>query len=490
MFDIRRDKDLNSRSYIKNSTVSSVRWNTTRKLSISDCKIGNLLLGFGGGKKETITIEGIKNKSKIKNFNLETNDGGRLNIKNIRLHKRLGTDFWARDRAVTRKEVIFRNCDLSLVQTKFPPTKDKIRIFNLPDPGYIEEFNLSKHIKGIKMPFNYIIEDCKVSGIKIEFWGTKAVIEDSFVMFHCQGGDVQTVVRDCTVLNHFNYGSENISFENVVFRDSMKYLTCQAPGMKVGGVTMDEGGDFNDTFKNCHANLSYIVVAMKKGYLSGGIKFNEITMNNVHWEKGQITRKFPIRIIDKKGNPYSGKKIVINNKKVKTDKNGEVVIEFNFNKDNYNKSREVIIKTQEGKKMIKNVDFITDTPIILYLELDYPLNDQQSLFKPTNDYKEEIKGVDVKGKTIYYFDGGKEDSYFRNIVESDFKNIKGFNYQRLDNYNQYKKEADIIILSSRIPYNKVPQEVREKIGEKKYHSLFETYTLIEVENTHIFIVSY
>lgn len=355
--------DSNLTSKIKNSTVSMVRWNTHRKLIIDDyCKLGSLIMSFGGGKKETLIVKGIKSKKVIKNFNIETNDGGKLEINNVKLYKRFSPDFWVRDKGITRKKVIFKDCDMALIQTKFPPTDKTIKIFNLPSPGYIKKFDLSQHVKDIELPYNYIIQNCNIGGIKPELWGTDVHIEDSYLMFHCQGGNVNAVVKNSIILNHFNYGSKEIIFDNVKFIDSIKFLTCQAPRLEVGGEIMDEGGTFNHTFKSCEADLHFLVVAAKKGRISGDINFKEIAMNDVHWEVGEITREFPVKILNEDGRPYSNKVININDKKLRTDKNGEVNVEFTFSEDNYNKTRDLVVETNRGNKSL-DINFIMDTPI-------------------------------------------------------------------------------------------------------------------------------
>lgn len=120
---------------------------------------------------------------------------------------------------------------------------------------------------------------------------------------------------------------------------------------------------------------------------------------------------------------------------------------------------------------------------------EYEYIDLRNMKTIDTNYKTEIRGVKLENKIIYYFDSGKDDDKFRNTLQSDIKETDhGFIYHYLENYEQYKKEADILILSSNIPYFKLPFEIQEKIIQENYSNLSQTYTKIDAENVEILII--
>lgn len=104
-------------------------------------------------------------------------------------------------------------------------------------------------------------------------------------------------------------------------------------------------------------------------------------------------------------------------------------------------------------------------------------------------YQTKIQGVELEDKVIYYFDAGKNDGNFREILQNNIKKTNhGFIYNYLKNYKQYKNEADILILSSNIPYHNFPDEIKDKMSKEKYYNLTAEFNLIKVQNADVFIV--
>jgi len=119
----------------------------------------------------------------------------------------------------------------------------------------------------------------------------------------------------------------------------------------------------------------------------------------------------------------------------------------------------------------------------------YEYIDLRNMNLINSDYKDKIAGINLKNKVIYYFDAGKGDAKFRNTLQTNIKETDhGFIYHYLENYKQYKNEADILILSSNIPYLKLPYEIQEKITKNNYSNLSQTYTKIDLDNIDILII--
>lgn len=102
-------------------------------------------------------------------------------------------------------------------------------------------------------------------------------------MFHPHGRGSKANIINSEIINYFNYGSDDIYFENTYFKGSIKFLWEDE---NIGPGTI--GGTSNTIFENCTANLRYINIAMNQANISGTIEFKEVSLNDIKWEKGTI----------------------------------------------------------------------------------------------------------------------------------------------------------------------------------------------------------
>lgn len=102
--------------------------------------------------------------------------------------------------------------------------------------------------------------------------------------------------------------------------------------------------------------------------------------------------------------------------------------------------------------------------------------------------KKVIHGIDLTGKKIFWYDAGNPK--FINLMDSEIKASRGFIYHYLkDEYNNHKQQADIMFLSSKIPYLKLPLEVRNELNQQEYKNLPNIYNVLQFDNIDIFLVN-
>jgi len=120
---------------------------------------------------------------------------------------------------------------------------------------------------------------------------------------------------------------------------------------------------------------------------------------------------------------------------------------------------------------------------------NYEYLDLRTMTSFDSNFREEIAGVKLAGKIIYYFDAGQKDNKFREILQDNVKRTDhGFIYNYLRNYAQYKEEADILILSGSINYFSLPDEIRARLSKEEYENLPKTFNLFKVDKADIIII--
>lgn len=354
--------DITPKTKIINSTVSFLTWGTSAEIDIENSDIGRMILTpKGGGEKEELIVEGIRTNRIIDDFSLESKDGGFLDIKKSILHGGLNADFHVSYQgAEVNKRFRFIDCDLDMIQTNIPPTEERIKISDLPEAGHVDKFDISDHIEGLELSYNYTVEESYFSGVKLELWETNALIEDSLAMLHPHTEGVRAIVRNSKLVHHFNYNSKKMQFEDVLFVGNLKFLTPEHT---------HEDGSFDHSFINSEANLENIVVATTGGNLSGEIEFNNITIQDVSWEKGEITREYPVVVKDSEENPISDVELELydsNNNKFWsgiTNSEGKAYPEIDFDKMNYKNFWS--LKSVKNDEKVKDISFLTNTPILI-----------------------------------------------------------------------------------------------------------------------------
>ena len=78
-----------------------------------------------------------------------------------------------------------------------------------------------------------------------------------------------------------------------------------------------------------------------------------------------MDREYGVLVRGKDGGPISGAIIKINGREYTTDENGEAMFTLVLDEDNYNQAQE--LQAYHSGRLIaeENIDFFTDTPIII-----------------------------------------------------------------------------------------------------------------------------
>lgn len=354
-------------SSISSSKLGYLYWHTGSKTTVESTEIGGLNLDFGKGKSEKLVVKGLRTGKPISDFSLETVDGGKLRLRDTLLHKPPFANFRIGDYLVTKKNVIFKDCDLGYIMTKIPPTSNRLKISSLPSGGHWESFNLANEIEGGELPFDYTIIDSNCSGIKIELMRAKISIENSHVMLHTHGFENNALVRNCDLPGHSNHGCSRILFKNTRINRSIKFLEKVHGGQSImiNGEPLGRGGIFEIEFENSVAILEQIVMAARWGAIRGSVNFSNIRLLDIYWEKGVIERYYPLEL-QRGSNPLSNQAVELIDSsgnrawRGKTDEKGLATFKIRFDKDNYDGRWELFIP-EFG--VSRRVDFLTDTPI-------------------------------------------------------------------------------------------------------------------------------
>ena len=98
--------------------------------------------------------------------------------------------------------------------------------------------------------------------------------------------------------------------------------------------------------------------------IKGSLKIEGV-IENLQWKDAQVTREYDVIVKEKNGNPIKGALIKIDGKTFVSDNAGKAKISLIFNESNYIEPKKM--EVLEGENLItqKEIDFFTETPIII-----------------------------------------------------------------------------------------------------------------------------
>jgi len=99
--------------------------------------------------------------------------------------------------------------------------------------------------------------------------------------------------------------------------------------------------------------------------IKGSLKIDWEVRENLQWKDAQVTREYDIIIKDKNDNMIEGALVKINGKTFVSDNAGKVQFSLILNEFNYNKAKK--LEVFEGNNLVaqKEIDFFTETPIMI-----------------------------------------------------------------------------------------------------------------------------
>ena len=99
--------------------------------------------------------------------------------------------------------------------------------------------------------------------------------------------------------------------------------------------------------------------------IKGSLKMAPKLRQHLQWRNAKVIREYEVLISDEKGSPIEGVLVKIEGKEFVSDNTGKVKFSLNLNELNYNESKKLEI-VEEGKTIAeREVDFFTETPIVI-----------------------------------------------------------------------------------------------------------------------------
>jgi len=110
--------------------------------------------------------------------------------------------------------------------------------------------------------------------------------------------------------------------------------------------------------------------------IKGSLKIGEDVRENLQWKDAQVTREYDVIVSDENGNPIQGVLFKIDDKTFVSDNAGKAKFNLIFNELNYIEPKN--LEVFEGENLItqKEIDFFTETPIVIELEKQTYLEQQ------------------------------------------------------------------------------------------------------------------
>jgi len=99
--------------------------------------------------------------------------------------------------------------------------------------------------------------------------------------------------------------------------------------------------------------------------IKGSVKIHPELRENLQWRDAQVTREYEVIIDDNNGNPLQGALVKIEGQELVSDEEGKAKFILTLNEFNYNKPHMIEITKNDKKLAEKEVDFFTDTPIVI-----------------------------------------------------------------------------------------------------------------------------
>jgi len=99
--------------------------------------------------------------------------------------------------------------------------------------------------------------------------------------------------------------------------------------------------------------------------IKGSLKIDKSVRENLQWKDARVTREYDVIIKDENGNPIKGVLIKIDGKIFVSDNAGQAKFSLIFNEFNYVELRKLEVWKGENLIAQKEIDFFTETPIVI-----------------------------------------------------------------------------------------------------------------------------
>lgn len=346
----------NSENKVEASKIHFV-WEQNSNLAISDSTLGSFVIKSTEFAEEDLYLEGFKTGNEINSRTISGLEENKLKIEDSTMKRGVEVSFSSE----SQQEVWFKDCDIELLWTRFPPFEGEVKLIDLPAHGHVEKFNLAQNIQGAEFSYNYVIEDSNLDLIKPEPGNNEVILSDAKGMVHAAGKDLRAELINSEISHHYNYISEEIKFKDSTLVGDLQLLSPDS--IRTDIEFEQDDIIFNHIFEKSQIRTDRIKIATARGTISGEVAFQGLLMSDVVWEKGEIIREYPLKIVDDDGEGVSRIEISYGENKKITGDEGKAEVEFLFNEYDYHEKREIFIEDQEGREKKIEIDFLTDTPV-------------------------------------------------------------------------------------------------------------------------------
>ena len=88
---------------------------------------------------------------------------------------------------------------------------------------------------------------------------------------------------------------------------------------------------------------------------------------NLQWKEAQVTREFPVQVLDTTGSPMAGALVKVGGQTHRTDSGGRATFSIVFTEANYDQPLRLEVWVEGELAAVRQVDFFTSTPIRIRL---------------------------------------------------------------------------------------------------------------------------
>ena len=231
-------------------------------------------------------------------------------------------------------------------------------------PGYFENWNVHQNVQG-PTPWSLTLVNTRVDAWKLVTLNDAYIENVKTILTPFR--DKTVIVRNSEILSLDARGSKYLRFTN-----------CRVNHIRLTHMPVLEEyvghGNFFIEFEN--STLGPTEIAVQYAFIKGTVRFQLLTpfpLEKVNFRKGVLVREYPITVFNEFGEPTPNASINLRDFEGRlvgsttTDREGKATLNVTFTKENYFKkwTLEVIARSLT---FTKEIDLVTDTPIILSLE--------------------------------------------------------------------------------------------------------------------------
>jgi hypothetical protein len=344
---------LDGRLQMERSWLDSLYWWSSDVELIDSTVDGETTLQYGDGKQGDSFLQGLR-PNQVQNVSFECG-GKRFQIRNSKVGE-WSIDIWSdyHDELVIRDSEIF---------TIWPNFKDNMEIVGIK-PGFYEHWNVFEHVKG-HTTWNLTLINTQVDlRWKVILEENVASIRDSILQLNVFNTK-RIIVENCHVEILDARGSEYLKFTN-----------CTIVGPHFDGLPYWTGKfivEFENSIVTVKEGDLPFEIACINCFFRGEVKFVDMSITRVNFQKGTLVREYPTVIKDAYANPVANATVILKSKNGTsvwngmTDVVGRAYFNVTFNNTNYMENWILTVVSNRWNAS-REIGFLTNTPVEIMLD--------------------------------------------------------------------------------------------------------------------------